>query len=138
MGFEKNFSVEWHHTYDTLLLLSFDESPDWLLFHTAVQEAHFLARSKAPQIVHLIIKPPPTLPKGNPITQFSIAARKQPKNMGRLIMVVPTMHSWIASFMRRLATILEKLFPYQDKVIFVLSEAEAINIIYPEQSQINT
>ncbi|MEM6530864.1 MAG: hypothetical protein AAF653_21385, partial [Chloroflexota bacterium] len=97
---DEKVMVTWHTDFEDVLIMRFEESTDWDVFHRAVNIAHQMIKTKT-GTVHLIVKPPPLLPHGNPITAFTIVTRKQPANMGRLVAVVPTMRGWLATLMQR-------------------------------------
>lgn len=126
-------AVDWYANHDNIVLMTFVEQADWGQFHEAVNKAHALIASKS-HPVHLIIHPQAALPQGNPVTHFSTAFQKQPKNTGRVIVLDPMGTGWVMGFMKRLAMIMTKLFPHNSPVLFTQSYEDALQILEKEDS----
>jgi hypothetical protein len=113
--------VTWYADTKTSVIVRLSTAVNWEEFHWSVSKAHSLIR-QVTHPVNLIIVAPGHLPSGNPILQFRSAFSRQPPNTGRLFVVAPP--SPILGFTRRLASIMNSLYPGTGQIEFVSSLAE--------------
>ncbi len=127
-----SFSVNWLTNDEHAVLLTLQETSTWQDFDVAVNKAHELIAAKSISIP-LVIKVQEKLPDGNPMMHFSRAARNQPKNMGKIIIIAPSMVSFEMRLMTRIIKIMKTIFPGKQFVTFVATYEEAVALVTQAQ-----
>jgi hypothetical protein len=110
------------------VLTNFDEEYGWEDFYAAVREMHRMVAS-VPHTVDLILVQHKKLPPGNPLSHFQTAFRQQPKNTGRIVIINSAQSSALRSFMKALASIMDRLYPQEESAIFADSVEDARRIL---------
>lgn len=128
----ENFSVNWLTDDEQAVMLTLQEKSTWQDFDKGVREAHEMIVAKT-IVTSLVIKVQDKLPDGNPIMHFSRAARNQPENIGKIIIIVPSMISLEMRLMTRILKIMKKIFPGKQFVSFVGSYEEAVAMVAQSQ-----
>lgn len=113
-------------------MLTLQETSTWHDFDVAVSKAHEMIAAKSLP-TSLVIKVHEKLPDGNPMMHFSRAARNQPENMGKIIIIAPSMVSFEMRLMTRIIKIMKKIFPGKQFVEFVASYDEAVALVTQKQ-----
>ncbi|MEQ8676916.1 MAG: hypothetical protein RLP44_26220 [Aggregatilineales bacterium] len=121
----EHYRLGWLTDEESAVLLELYENSTWQDFDIAVIRAHEMISTKS-EAIPLIIKVQEKLPDGNPIMHFSRAARNQPENMGKIIIIVPSMVSFEMRLMSRILTVMKKIFPGKRFVTFVATYDEAV------------
>lgn len=117
-------TVNWVRDHHDQILMHFPTTCDWAEFHSTVAAAHTLARSVENE-VYLIIWHQAHLPPGNLLGHFRQVFQDQPSNIKHIFIVVEAQETpFIMGFVRRLAMVTTRLFPYKSHITFADSLAE--------------
>jgi|GEM_PF-2270043 hypothetical protein len=118
---------QWTDSERVVLLATFDGTWTWADFHTKVREMHAeIAALKHP--VQMVLWHRVEYPLGNPLIHFNEAAKMQPANVSRVVVVVPGEKNVVRSFLMSLSSVVRKLYPTKSAVTIVqtLEEAERL------------
>jgi hypothetical protein len=119
---------QWDNPEQTAILTIFDEEYGWEDFYAAVREMHKLVTT-VPHSVDLILVQHKKLPPGNPLAHFQTAFKRQPPNIGRVVVINSAQTSAVRSFMKALASIMDRLYPQRGGVLFADSVEDARRIL---------
>jgi hypothetical protein len=119
---------EWDNAEQTIIRTIFDEEYGWEDFYAAVREMHRMVAS-VPHTVDLILVQHRKLPPGNPLAHFQTAFKQQPPNTGRVIVINAAQSQAVRSFMKALASIMDRLYPQKGSVLFADSLEDARRIL---------
>jgi hypothetical protein len=111
------------------VLIMLDTPWTFLDFQKVIAQAHTMIRT-VQHPVDLIMWHQVPLPSRDMMIVFRDAFKKQPDNIGRII-VIPNKFTPFTVFMSRLAELFEKLYPGKSKMMLAKSIEEARSLIKP-------
>ncbi len=117
-------TVYWDETSATTIIAEFTEPWDWNDFHLAVSEIHHMIAGME-AVIDIIIWHKKYAPPPNPMAHFSRTLRQQPANTGQTVIVLPPGRTPFDSFLKTIATILQRTYPGKFPVASVTTLEEA-------------
>ncbi len=121
-------TYQWTDAAKTVLLATFEGTWTWADFHAKVREMHAeIASLKHP--VQMVLWHTVEYPLGNPLIHFNEAARSQPANVSRVVVVAPGERSALRAFVMSLASVVRRLYPTKSAVTIVQSLEDAERLV---------
>lgn len=120
--------AEWDSTHPNCMLIELTDPLTWDAFHAGIRGAHDRIRRVSTRAT-IIVNTRAHLPKGQPMMHFRDAFQDQPDNVERVIIVSNNYDPFLLNFIKRVATILQRLYPFKSRLTFVNTLEQAYALV---------
>ncbi len=110
-------TIQWDDPEQLNLLVTFTAPITWTEFRDAIDSAHKRAAA-VDHAVSLLIWTQAALPPGFALPNLRGVFQTQPANVERII-IIPGGQSTMLAFVKRLASVLQQIYPQKGRVTFV-------------------
>src|SRR5690606_29211901 len=110
------------------MVIDLTDPMTWDAFNAGIRSAHGTIRRVSGRVT-IIVNACASLPQGQPMMHFRDAFQDQPDNVERVIIVSDGSHPFLFDFIKRIATILQRLYPFKSRLTFVNTLEQAYALV---------
>ena len=120
--------TEWDSTHPNCMVIELTDPLTWDAFHAGTRSAHSAIRRVSARVT-IIVNARASLPQGQAMMHFRDAFQDQPDNVERVIIVSNGSHPFLLDFIKRIASILQRVYPFKSRLTFVNTLEQAYALI---------